>query len=348
MTLRELAKALGAELVGAQGGEEVLGAAGLDSAAAGHVVYVEDARRLAEAESGEALAIIAPSELSSGQKPVLRVANPRLAFARSLALLHPAPRLRPGIHPSAEVGANVQLGEEVSVAPYCVIGDAARIGRGAQLYALVSVGRGVEVGENCVLFPHVTLYDGVRLGARVVVHAGSVIGSPGFGYACDGEEHVPIPHIGTVLVEDDVEIGANVTIDRGTTGATVIGKGTKIDNLVQVAHNVKIGRRCILAGQVGISGSVTLGDGVVLAGQAGVADHVTMGEGSAAAAGADVIRSVPAGTVVLGRPARPLREQLRIDAAAGRLPALLREIRELRRRVSALEEPTSDGGRGSA
>jgi UDP-3-O-[3-hydroxymyristoyl] glucosamine N-acyltransferase len=230
------------------------------------------------------------------------------------------------------------------VGAYAVVEDRTRIGDHTQIHPLASIGRDVAVGDECVIFPHATLCDGVELGQRVVIHPGAVVGSAGFGYVWDGEQHLWMPHVGTVIIEDDVEIGANSAIDRGTTGATRIGKGTKIDNLVQVAHNTVIGKNCLLAGQVGISGSVTLENGVMLAGQAGVSDHIKMGAGSVGAAGADIIREVPAGEVVLGRPARPIKQQMRIDAAAARLPDLLRELRELRRRVADLEKRVRQGG----
>jgi len=338
MTLGELAELLGAELSGGDGNQQVLGVSGLDSAAPGHVTYVEDERRLTAAEAGPALAVIAPMGLRAAKKPLLRAANPRLAFARALASFYPPSRMSPGVDPAASVAKDAALGEGVAIGPYAVIGEGAKLGRGTQVHALVSIGRGVEIGPDCLIYPHVAIYDGVRLGARIIVHAGSVIGSAGFGYVWDGERHVWLPHVGTVLVEDEVEIGANTTIDRATTGQTVIGKGTKIDNLVQVAHNSLIGSNCLLAGQVGISGSVKLGDGVVLAGQAGVSDHVEMGEGSVGAAGADIIRDVKPGEIVLGRPARRIKEQMRIDAAAARLPDMVRELRELRERVEELEK----------
>ncbi len=338
MTLRELAEAIGTELSGERGDEKVLGISGLDDAAPGYVIYAENERRLSQAEAGPALAVIVSTELRAASKPLLRAANSRLAFARALTALHPPKRMAPGVHPTACIAQNAELGEGVAIGPYAVIGEGAKIGQGAQIHGLVSIGPGVEIGADSILYPQVVIYEGMQLGARVVIHAGSVIGSAGFGYVWDGQQHVWLPHVGTVVIEDDVEIGANTTIDRATTGETVIGKGTKIDNLVQVAHNVIIGRNCLLAGQVGVSGSVKLADGVVLAGQAGVSDHVQMGERAMGAAGADIIRDVPAGEVVLGRPARRIKEQMRIDAAAARLPDLVRELRELRKRVEELEK----------
>lgn len=337
ITLGELAAALGAELVRGDPETPVAGVAGLDNAGPGHVAYVENARRLEEAERGPAAALIAPPSLQSRRKPLLRVPNPRLAFARALGLFAPAAPPPVGIHPTAVIGSGVALGEGVSIGPHAVIGDDCRIGDRARIHALASIGRGAQVGPESEVFPNVTIYDGVSLGARVIVHAGAVIGSVGFGYAQDGEAHISLPHIGTVIVEDDVEIGANVTIDRATTGATVIGQGTKIDNLVHIAHNVTIGRHCLLAGQVGISGSVTLGDHVVLAGQVGVADHVVLGDAAQAGARAAIIGDVPAGAVVWGYPARKRGEQLRIEAATSRLPELVRALQDLKRRLSALE-----------
>jgi UDP-3-O-[3-hydroxymyristoyl] glucosamine N-acyltransferase len=344
MKLKELAQAIGAELVGGAGESEVLGVAGLSDAAPGYVSYVVDAPRLAEAEAGPALALIAPPDLDHSSKPLLRAAHPRLAFARALSLFAPAPRLPAGLHSTAQVGEGVHIGEGAAVAAFAVLGRGVKLGRGVQVHPLVVIGDEVEIGEDTVIFPNVTIYDGVRIGARVTIHAGTVIGSAGFGYATAEGRHTYLPHVGTVVVEDDVDIGANCTIDRATTGATVIGTGTKIDNLVHIAHNVTIGRNCLLAGQVGISGSVTLGNGVALAGKVGVADHMRIGDGAIVGGGAAIVTDIPAGRVVYGHPARPKNEQLRIDAAAGRLPELLRTVRELSARIAELEKRV--GGEG--
>lgn len=337
ITLRDLAQALGAELVGGPADAEVRGITGLDNAAPGCIVYVEHARRLAAAEQTPALALIVPPEVASAAKPLLRTRNPRLAYARAIALLHPEPRLLPGVHPSAQLGADVTLGQQVAVGPCAVVGDGARLSDGVQVHALAFIGPGVQVGEHSVIHPNVTIHEGVTIGARCVIHAGAVIGSQGFGYAHDGEQHVHIPHIGRVVIEDDVEIGACSAVDRATSGATVVGRGTKIDNLVQVAHNVRIGRHCLLAGQVGISGSVTLGDSVILGGQVGIADHLHIGDRAMAAASSGLTHDLPNGAVVFGTPARPRGEQLRIEAAQARLPSLLRQVRDLEARLADLE-----------
>ena len=351
MTLRELAQALGAELIGGDPSAQVTGTSGLDNAAPGCVAYVENGRRQKQGDSGAALALIAPLDLEPGDKPLLRVANPRLAYARALGLLAPRTSPAPGVHPTAVIGDGVVFGAKqsgsaecdavaagVSVGAHAVIGEGCVLGRGVRIHPLTAIGHDVRIGVSSEIHPNVTVYGGVTIGERVVIYAGSVIGGEGFGYARDGEVHVRIPHIGTVVIENDVEIGCNVTIDRATTGATVIGRGTKVDNLVHIAHNVKIGRNCLLAGQVGISGSVTIGDNVMMAGQSGAKDHVIVGDNVQAGARAAIISDVPPGVVIWGDPARPHREQLRIGAATSRLPKLLGTVRELERRVKELEK----------
>jgi len=341
ISIGELARRLAGDPVG-QDGIEVSGAAGIEEVAAGQITFIDSAKRLAEAEATAAAVVIVPLDVTSSSKPIIRVANPRLAFAQTLEVFATRVARRPGVHPTAVLGEGCRIDPEASVGPYAVIGDRARLGAGVEVGALCSLGDDVGLGEDTRLHPRVTIYDGVTLGARVIVHAGAVIGSDGFGFVReqDAARHGAlrkVPQIGTVVIEDDVEIGANVTIDRATTGVTLVGRGTKIDNLVQIAHNTRIGQDCILVAQVGVSGSCRIGDRAALAGQAGVIDHITIGEDAGICAQAGVTSDVPPATRVSGMPARPHREQMKLQASLQRLPGLLVEVRDLRRRIAELE-----------
>jgi len=322
MKLSALAAAIGAE-AGTAADVEVSHVAELRHAGPGALVMVRDARGLDKAEASGASALLLPAALSSSRLPFLRAADVRLALARALALLHPAAPVPPGIHPTAVIAPGARLGSGVAVGPHCVIGAESTIGDGVVVSAGCVIGPRVSIGEGSLLFPRVTIYERCTLGRRAVVHSGVVIGADGFGFVRDGTTQVKIPHVGTVVIEDDVEVGANTTIDRATLGETRIGAGTKIDNLVQIAHNVTVGPRTLIVAQVGIAGSAVVGADVVLAGHVGVADHVTVGDGAQVLAKALVTRDVPPGAVVSGQPARPHREQLKMQAALARVPDLL-------------------------
>jgi UDP-3-O-[3-hydroxymyristoyl] glucosamine N-acyltransferase len=272
-------------------------------------------------------------------KPVLLVDDADLAVAQLLErFAPPVPRPPVGTHHLAVVSPSASIGENARIGPGVFIGDDCRIGKNAVLHAGVYIGADVTLGDDCELFPHVVLRERVTIGHRVIIHAGSVVGSDGFGYRWDGSKHQKIRQIGTVIIEDDVEIGSCVCIDRAKFAATRIGRGTKIDNLVQIAHNVTVGAHCIITGQVGIAGSATLGSGVVLGGQCAVRDHVTMGDGSAVAACSGVAEDVDPKTIVSGLPALPHRQTLREQAALRRLPDLVVQIRKLQEEVEELKK----------
>lgn len=332
LTLRDLAAALGVE---ARGDMDTMldGVATLETASAGKVVRVESAKYLAAALDTRASALLVPPEIEVDPevRPTLTVPRPRLAFAQCARLFQQERPLRPGVHASAVVSEGVTLGEGCEVGAHVFLGTGARIGERVCLSVGAIVMPDVQVGSDSWIGPGVKLCEGTRVGSRVRIHAGAVLGADGFSYEPDGEAWFKIPHSGGVRVEDEVEIGANTTIDRGTVGDTVIGFGTKIDNQVQIGHNVQIGRHCMIVSQVGISGSVRLEDGVVLAGQAGVNPGVTVGAGSQVAGKTGVWGDLPPGSVVSGNPARPHRENLRVQALLRRLPEL---IRQLKRRQS--------------
>ena len=310
----------------------VTGAASLADAGPGDLSFVAGPERLAEALASAAGAFLVPAGLDL-DRPSIVVDRPYEAFARFLALRLPDPdRLYPPgvhatavIHPEAEVAAG-------SVGPYCVVGAGARIGAGCRLGPHVTVGCDAVLGRDCVIHAQVTIREGCLLGDRVIVHAGTVVGADGFGYLAGPNGQVKIPQVGIVEVQDDVELGALVTIDRATTGRTVIGAGSKLDNQVHVAHNVRIGRHCALSAQTGIAGSCTLGNGVITGGQVGIADHLEVGDGARIGAQAGVIKDVPARAAMFGYPALDFQESFRITAALRRLPAALARLRALENR----------------
>ncbi|PYU99676.1 MAG: UDP-3-O-(3-hydroxymyristoyl)glucosamine N-acyltransferase [Acidobacteria bacterium] len=285
-----------------------------------------------------AACIIAPQSLVPSGCTAIFSERPKLDFARAARILAPPPAGSGATHSTASISPGAVIEHEVDIGPYVTVG-AAKIGRGSVLHAGVVVGDGCVVGEKCLLHPHVVLYPGVQLGDRVVLHAGVIAGSDGFGYVFDGEVQVKFPQVGNVAIEDDVEIGANTTIDRGSLGTTRIGAGTKIDNLVQIAHNVEIGRGVVIAAQTGISGSTIIGDYAVIGGQVGFGDHARVEKGAVIGSKAGVLpgKIVRGGEVYWGIPVRPLQEFKRLNALFGRLPQMKEQIDGLKETVQRLE-----------
>jgi UDP-3-O-[3-hydroxymyristoyl] glucosamine N-acyltransferase len=339
MTAEEIARMLAGKLHG-EGSREIRGVAGLETAGPGELTYAESARALQHAASARAGVILVPEGVTLQGQTTVAVAHPKLAFIRAADALRPSAVHPAGIHPTAVIASDVEVPGDAGVGAYVVIERAVKIGAGTRLSAGVYLGEGVQVGAHCVLHPRVTLYSGAQIGNRVVLHAGVVVGSDGFGYVFGEGRHHKFPQLGKVIIEDDVEIGSNSTIDRGSLGSTTIGQGTKIDNLCQIAHNVKIGRHCIIAAQTGISGSVEIGNNVVLGGQVGIADHVRIEDnvmigGRGAVFPGKVIRK---GNVVWGDPVRPLAEYKKLNAYLSRLPGLVEKVRKLSQRLARQDD----------
>lgn len=342
-SLGELARLVGGAVEG-DPAIVITGFGSLESAGPGDLSFVVSPRHLEAARRSAAVALIAPPGLDVGGRAAIRVAQPFAAAATAVAVFFPEPVIAPGIHPTACVAESARVAPGATVAAFAVVGERATVAARAVLHPHVFVGPECHVGEGSVLHPHVVLQARVTLGRRVVIHPGSVLGADGFGYVFDGRVHRKVPQVGAVVVEDDVEIGANVTIDRATFGRTVIGRGTKIDNLVQVAHNVQIGADTIVVALTGIAGSCRIGQHVVLGGQVGVADHVQVGDGAQVGSQSGLHRDVPAGGRVIGSPAIDAEEGLRALVAIGRLPDALRKLRALTQRLERLERRV--GGEG--
>jgi UDP-3-O-[3-hydroxymyristoyl] glucosamine N-acyltransferase len=318
-------------LVG-DGSVVVTGVAPLDRASPSDLSFLGAAKYASLFASSRAGVVLVLPQLADapGTTPArVIVDRPQEALLTLLPRFHRVAAPVPGVHPTAVLGTSARVGAGVSIGPYAVIGDGAEIGNGTVVGPHCVLGAGVRLGEQCQLVASVTVYSGSRVGDRVTLHAGVRIGSDGFGYIQRGGQHVKIPHVGRCLIEDDVEIGANTTIDRGSIDDTVIGAGTKIDNLVQIGHNVRIGKGCLIMGQAGIAGSVRVEDGCMILGQVGISGHNTIGKGARVAAQAGVFGDIPAGETWSGYPARPHKEALRAQAALFKLPSLLRRIERL-------------------
>ncbi|HEY5041081.1 MAG TPA: UDP-3-O-(3-hydroxymyristoyl)glucosamine N-acyltransferase, partial [Verrucomicrobiae bacterium] len=302
------------------------GFAAADLAQPGDLTFAETDEYFAAAEKSAASAIIAGKNSTSTDKILIRVANPRIAFAKALVVFFPEPKFAAGIHPSAAIAASAQIDPTAHVGPHCTVGERVKLGANCVLQSGDFIGDDSVLGDDTNLFPNVTIYARSQIGRRVRIHSGTVIGSDGFGYVFDTSFHRKVPQIGNVIIGDDVEFGSNVSVDRGALGSTVIGKGTKIDNLVHIAHNVEIGEHSILCGQVGIAGSAKLGSYVVLAGQVGIAGHLKIGNRVTIGSKAGVMHNIPDGETWIGMPAQPDRQAKRVVIAIQRLPDLLKKV----------------------
>jgi UDP-3-O-[3-hydroxymyristoyl] glucosamine N-acyltransferase len=343
LTVADIAQLLQGQVIG-DATLSLKGFAPADRAQAGDLTFAENGNYFARAEQSAAAAIIVDGPFTSAHKAVIRVANARLAFAKILPLFFPEPTFPPGIHSTAIIAATAKIDPSAHIGPYCVIGENVRVGPKSVLQGADIVAADCHLGQEVNLFPHVTLYARTEVEDRVRIHSGSVIGADGFGYVPDGGIHRKVAQIGNVILREDVEVGANVTIDRGALGPTVIGKGSKIDNLVQIAHNVTIGEHCLIVSQAGIAGSTKLGNYVVVAGQVGLAGHLKIGNRASIAAQSGVMHNIPDGEKWFGYPAQPDRQTKRQIIALQQLPDLLKRVAELEKKlcVQAESPPKTD------
>jgi UDP-3-O-[3-hydroxymyristoyl] glucosamine N-acyltransferase len=348
MLLKELADRIGG-LISGDSGIEITGVSGLKDARAGDITFLSAKINVNDAVRTAASALIvnpAMKELVSREKDtpitMLVVDHPQLAFAKALEIFNPNPYVSAGISDRAVIGKNISTGDDVSIYPLAYICDNVSLGARVTISSGVYIGEGVTIGDDSIIDPNVTIREKTRIGKKVIIHSGTVIGSDGFGYVLEKGTHHKIPQTGGVIIEDDVEIGANVTVDRATIGDTVIGKGTKIDNLVQIGHNVKIGTNCIIVSQVGISGSVEIGDGVVLAGQVGIRDHVKIGNGAIVGSQSGIGSNVPDGQVFSGSPAIPHKTWLRAQSIYAKLPEYIRRLQGIERKLEKEDHPDDE------
>lgn len=343
MKAKEVAELVGGELQG-DGELELTGVSGLDSAGEGDISFLTDEKFIGCAQASKASCIITKKEFPVEGKTNIFVAHPAYAFIDTIEHFHPSRRPDPGIASTALIEEGVSFASEPFIGSYVIMRTGSRIGRNAQIHPFSYIGHNCAIGDDVIINVSVTILDNTIIGDRVIVHPGTVLGSDGYAYATLDGRHRKIPQIGKVVVEDDCEIGANVTIDRASFGETRIKRGTKIDNLVQIGHNVTIGENCFIISQVGIAGSCTIGNNVTLAGQVGVADHLKIGDGAVVAAQGGVTKDIPPGTLYSGYPARDHNLARRIYAASVRLPELLKRVKQLERTVEKMSKDGKKSG----
>lgn len=341
MTLQELADRIGCRLEG-DGTIEITGVAGIERAQPGHLTFLANPKYQFALATTRASAVILDDRTPAPACAVLRTAQPYVAVAHALELFADIPRPPSGLDACSAVGRDVHCGRNVAIGPFVTIGDDVVIGDNTMIYSHVAIGAGTRIGRDCIIYSHAAIRERLTIGDRVILHSGVVLGSDGYGFARQHDgTHCKIPQNGTIVIEDDVELGANTCIDRPAVGETRIGAGTKIDNLVQVAHGVRVGERVLLAAQTGIAGSTVVEDDVVFAGQVGVAGHLTIGKGTIATAQTGIPNSTEPGSFVSGYPAIPNREWLKSSAVFKKLPELRKLVQDLERRVTELEEELS-------
>ena len=333
ITLRELADSLGGNLIGDRN-LTVSDIRDIEEAGTGDLAFVFREKDAVSLEKTKASSSVVPEKIKKAPVPIIRCKNPNLAFKKVVALLLPDHIPHPkGVHKTASIGRNVTLGKDVTIGAYACLEDSARIGDGTIIYAHSYVGCSTEIGNSCIIYPNVIIRERIKIGDRVIIHPGSVIGSDGYGYERTMSGHEKIPHIGDVIIEDDVEIGASVTVDRAKIAHTRIGRGTKIDNLVQIAHNVTIGRNCIIVAQCGVSGSVKIGNNVMMGGQVGLVDHIEIGDNVMIGAQAGITKSVPPNTIMLGSPARPIKKTRTVWVLWDKLPEIYKRLKAVEKKL---------------
>ncbi len=338
LTVAELADFLGCPYIG-NGDTIIRGISGLENAKKGDLVFLAKPRQQHFLEKTKASAVIIPTSMDYADLPAIKSNNPHLSFVRAIDFFFKPYRPEPGIHLQALVAPSAKLGKDVSIGAFSIIGDDTEIGDNTVVFPLVSIYPGAKIGSQCLIHSHTSLRENIRIGSHVIIHNGCVIGADGFGYLQDKDKsHIKIPQTGTVIIEDNVEIGANTTIDRAALGKTVIRKGTKIDNLVQIAHNVEIGENNILIAQAGIAGSSRTGKNVIMSGQVGISDHVNIGDNVIIAAKSGVTKDIPEDSMVAGIPHLDIMEWRKAWSSIPKLYELIKEVRRLKKRVAELEK----------